>query len=132
LDVFPDGTGLRFSGKNMNPLPCWLGGAQNGCLNFSDCDQAVQLHFALFNGSGGFILKPSDMRFVRQLDLDIESSREGSDRASCGSHTSAKSTAHEAPEDQMYWPLPRNKLDRTSIEFVSLHHCIKVGAAFPC
>jgi hypothetical protein len=32
------GTGLRTSGKNMSPLPCWLTGAQNVCLNFSDND----------------------------------------------------------------------------------------------
>ena len=36
LRPFP--LGLRFSGNNMNPLPCWLGGAQNVCLNFSDND----------------------------------------------------------------------------------------------
>ena len=48
----------------MSPLPCWLGGAQNACLNFSDVDVAVQLHFALFRGSSGFVLKPSGMRFV--------------------------------------------------------------------
>jgi hypothetical protein len=75
--VRPFPLGLRFSGKNMSPLPCWLTGAQNvwselpfeltpsalpqvltfrpsaHSLNFSDPDQAVQLHFALFNGSGG-------------------------------------------------------------------------------
>ena len=30
--------GLRLSGKNMSPLPCWLAGAQHVCLNFSDND----------------------------------------------------------------------------------------------
>eukprot|EP00966_Prymnesium_polylepis_P215872 4997979-Prymnesium_polylepis.1 len=59
LRPFPHG--LRFSGKNMSPLPCWLAGAQNVCLNFSDNDIAVQLHFALFRGSEGFILKPAGM-----------------------------------------------------------------------
>ena len=60
LRPFP--LGLRFSGKNMSPLPGWLAGAQNVCLNFSDNDLAVQLHFALFDGSGGYVLKPPEMR----------------------------------------------------------------------
>ena len=56
LRPFP--LGLRFSGKNMSPLPCWLAGAQHVCLNFSDTDTAVELHFALFEGRGGYVLKP--------------------------------------------------------------------------
>eukprot|EP00966_Prymnesium_polylepis_P314700 7271743-Prymnesium_polylepis.1 len=31
LRPFP--LGLRFSGKNMSPLPCWLTGAQSVALN---------------------------------------------------------------------------------------------------
>jgi len=53
--------GLRFSGKNMSPLPGWLTGAQNVCLNISECDLAMHLHFALFHGSRGFVLKPQGM-----------------------------------------------------------------------
>ena len=54
--------GLRFSGKNMSPLPGWLSGAQNVALNMSNTDVPVQLHFALFTGSDGFRLKPPEMR----------------------------------------------------------------------
>jgi len=60
--IRPYPLGLRFSGKNMNPLPFWLGGAQNVALNFSINDLAVQLHFALFNGSEGYVIKPPEMR----------------------------------------------------------------------
>ena len=30
-------------------------------MNFSDSDLAIQLHFALFNGSFGYVLKPAEM-----------------------------------------------------------------------
>eukprot|EP00966_Prymnesium_polylepis_P205556 4763703-Prymnesium_polylepis.1 len=77
--------GLRFSGKNMSPLPCWLAGAQYPALNFGGrCDLAVQLHFALFAGSVGFVLKPLEMR----TELPV-----------------ARSSISEA-----YWPPPRERL----------------------
>jgi len=97
LRPFP--LGLRFSGKNMSPLPCWLAGAQNVCLNFSPVegkvDLAVQLHFALFNGSGGYVLKPALLRH-EELPQDLE-------------------------EEETSWPPPQERLHRTSIEILSLH-----------
>eukprot|EP00966_Prymnesium_polylepis_P125114 2893326-Prymnesium_polylepis.4 len=51
----------RMSGKNMSPLPCWLAGSQHVAINMSSCDLAVQLHFALFKGTKGFLLKPPEM-----------------------------------------------------------------------
>ena len=36
--VRPFPLGLRFSGKNMSPQPCWLAGTQHIALNFSDND----------------------------------------------------------------------------------------------
>eukprot|EP00966_Prymnesium_polylepis_P006156 140986-Prymnesium_polylepis.1 len=45
----------------MSPLPCWLAGSQSVALNMSNNDLPVQLHFALFNGSNGFVLKPPAM-----------------------------------------------------------------------
>jgi len=53
--------GLRFSGRNMSPLPCWLSGMQHVALNMTNVDIPAQLHYALFNGSGGFVLKPLEM-----------------------------------------------------------------------
>lgn len=60
IRAFPHG--FRFSGKNMSPLTGWLVGAQHVALNMSNCDLGVHLHFALFNSSLGYVLKPSEMR----------------------------------------------------------------------
>eukprot|EP00966_Prymnesium_polylepis_P109724 2539107-Prymnesium_polylepis.1 len=87
--------GLRFSGKNMRPSPCWLVGAQCVALNMSNNDVSVQLHFALFNGfvrtcsrlTGVRIivrtdvLKPFEMRVLREDDGDDFSSCHSSSRA---------------------------------------------------
>ena len=54
--------GLRFSGINMDPLPCWLAGTHYVCLNMCQNDVPVQLHHTLFNGTGGYVLKPLEMR----------------------------------------------------------------------
>ena len=51
--IYPHG--LRFSGINMSPLFGWLAGAQSVCLNMSNNDLPLQLHFALFNGSDGYV-----------------------------------------------------------------------------
>jgi len=69
--------GLRFSGKNMSPLPSWLSGTQSAALNFSDVDLAAQLHFALFAGSGGYVLKPREMQ---HLHGSLGSKRSSSER----------------------------------------------------
>jgi len=53
--------GLRISGANMSPIPFWLAGAQSVALNMSNSDLPVRLHFALFNGTEGYLLKPPDM-----------------------------------------------------------------------
>eukprot|EP00966_Prymnesium_polylepis_P121521 2808497-Prymnesium_polylepis.1 len=66
-----DPLGLRFSGRNMSPLPGWLSGAQNVALNMSNTDVPVQLHFALFTGSDGFRLKPPEMRSTRLASAGI-------------------------------------------------------------
>jgi len=62
--VRPYPLGLRFSGMNIDPLPCWLSGSQHVALNLCNDqpDLPAQLHFALFEDSGGYVLKPSEMR----------------------------------------------------------------------
>eukprot|EP00966_Prymnesium_polylepis_P056297 1302441-Prymnesium_polylepis.2 len=85
----------------MSPLPCWLGGAHFVALNMSNPDLAVQLHFALFNGSGGFVLKPPEM-----LAVDADDSADGDDKA--------------------FWPPPRERLHRMTMKVVSLHELPKV------
>jgi len=108
LRPFP--LGLRFSGKNMSPIPAWLAGAQCVCLNMSNTDLAIQLHFALFNGSRGFVLKPAQMRAAPPA----------TDGTPDGLHS-----------DSHFWPLPRETLHRTSIEVLSLHQLPKLGEQRP-
>jgi len=64
LRSFP--LGFRFSGKNMSPIPGWMSGCQSVALNMSNVDVSLHLHFALFKGSRGFVLKPTEMRAGQQ------------------------------------------------------------------
>jgi len=111
LRSFPDG--LRFSGSNMSPLPCWLAGVQSVALNMSNNDLAVQLHFAMFKGSKGYVLKPVEMR--KHSEMNSLNSPNDSDwhdyDADC--------------ETDHYWPPPRERLKRLSIEVISLHNLPK-------
>jgi len=102
LRLFP--LGARFSGSNMSPLPGWLAGAQGVCINMSNNDLAMHLHFALFNGSSGFVLKPIQLRSI---------AREGND---------------EVPPS---WPARRALLHRTTFSLLSLHQIPKRGERRP-
>jgi len=104
LRLFP--LGLRLSGKNMSPLPGWLGGAQHIALNFSNPDLAVQLHFALFSNSQGYVLKPDTMVSAAAAD------------------------AHSLAADD-YWPPPQKCLHRVTVDVLSLHMCPKRGEQRP-
>jgi len=148
--------GLRFSGSNMSPVPCWLAGAQGVCLNMSNNDNAVQLHFTLFHGSGGYVLKPPLMRSVKSppacrasdTQTCASAEAEGSFNSKSGAaggcsqfrlESSASSRDEDAPptsrdeeslddrsaEDDDYWPLPCDTLDRTTVEIISLHNLPK-------
>jgi len=89
----------------MSPLPAWLTGCQSVCMNMSSSDLPVQLHFALFNGSGGFVLKPSGMRAAKQRNEETAMSEE--------------------VEDGSFWPPARKWLHHTIVKFVSLHNLPK-------
>lgn len=127
--------GLRLSGANMSPLPCWLAGAQFVALNFSNNDLAVQLHFALFKGSKGYILKPPEMRPAMDEDYSAEEaafaaacemSTGPSERGSGDVASSRGSTRRSSLADNdLYWPPPRERLARTTIEIFSLHNLPK-------
>jgi len=116
LRPFP--LGLRFSGKNMSPLPAWLSGAQYVCLNFSDRrggllragDMAVQLHFALFNGHKGYVLKPKGM----QVQSDPR-----------GSSVLEGAQDNGQPDDDRCWPPPRKFLQCVTLNCLSLHNLPK-------
>ena len=101
LRPFP--LGLRMSGKNMSPLPCWLSGAQGVALNMSNNDLSIQLHFALFHGSEGYVLKPSAMLSALASDKADE-----------------------------YWPPPTEVLHVATIAVLSLHNLPKSGERRPC
>jgi hypothetical protein len=159
--------GLRFSGKNMSPLPGWLAGTQSVCLNFSPIegksDLQVQLHFALFDGSGGYVLKPDEMKFREPSDLSgddagtaapqgvfqkiqsqisnvSELSRtfstlsdmrctetddvRGADRRDVRGADSED--VHGDISKDCFWPPPRKRLHRTTIEVISLHNLVTV------
>jgi hypothetical protein len=93
--------------------PCWLGGTQHVALNMSNTDLAIQLHFALFKGSGGFVLKPP------RMGIDDYDGDDG------GWQTSDESLG------DFYWPPSRELLHRVSIELLSLHNLPKVQNARP-
>eukprot|EP00966_Prymnesium_polylepis_P003774 86026-Prymnesium_polylepis.1 len=137
-------SGLRFSGKNMSPHPFWLGGAQSiwyelpfvppgmqrphvrspaRSLNFSDVDLPVQLHFALFSGSGGFVVKPPEMVHVNIEDTENPTSPLR--RVASGK----QSQAARLDDEDAYWPPPRDRLACVTIRVVSLHNLPKVQAA---
>ncbi|KAG6024932.1 hypothetical protein E4U19_003015 [Claviceps sp. Clav32 group G5] len=60
MRVFPKGT--RISSSNLKPLPFWGIGAQICALNWQTYGTSNQLNDALFNGTGGYVLKPAPLR----------------------------------------------------------------------
>ena len=155
LRPFPHG--LRTSGRNMSPLPFWLSGAQSVALNMSNNDLPLHLHFALFKGSDGFVLKPPEM-LAAPLKSDWEAAptlarvasemlfnqKKGSSRGSHGwkvvrrevanisrrSHDDlSDETAYQSTE--AFWPPPHETLNRTTIEVISIHNMPKVSQKPP-
>mmetsp|Transcript_9588 Transcript_9588/g.28380 ORF Transcript_9588/g.28380 Transcript_9588/m.28380 type:complete len:621 (-) Transcript_9588:554-2416(-) len=138
LRPFP--LGARFSGKNMSPLPGWLTGSQSVALNMSNNDVPIQLHFALFNGSPGFILKPLEMRDAPEAALSSSipeprtpvgpiarwaSERISLERPSTPGHVAEQETRTD------YWPPSREHLHCASIRLCSLHGLPKRGEQRP-
>jgi hypothetical protein len=127
--------------------------AQNVCLNFSDCDVAVQLHFALFSESSGYVLKPEGMRLFLDHTSTTSVESDGGSVQSDGPSRwgnfgdkrmppkvgSAKLLSRIASDgiaagrelllDQRdaYWPRARDILSRVTIQFLSLHMLPTVG-----
>mmetsp|Transcript_40239 Transcript_40239/g.110796 ORF Transcript_40239/g.110796 Transcript_40239/m.110796 type:complete len:545 (+) Transcript_40239:2-1636(+) len=136
--------GLRFSGKNMSPRPGWLGGFQSICLNFSNNDLAVALHFALFDGSEGFVLKPSEMR--RPSATSDGSSTAATTNSSPGAGVlgsirredchGVPSTSRAAGDSSQTshascWPPLREHLSCTTVKILGLHKLPKFGESRP-
>ena len=125
---------LRVSGNNMSPVPSWLAGAQTVAMNMSNGDLAVQLHFALFNGSEGYVLKPPEMRTSRQEQATEGSQVRGSCETSASRSESALSCAMSdrageegGAADEGSWPPPRERLHLTTMEIFSAHNIPKVS-----
>ncbi|KAK0702491.1 PLC-like phosphodiesterase [Apiosordaria backusii] len=59
MRVFPKGT--RISSRNLSPVPFWALGAQILALNWQRFDASMQLNEALFAGTQGYVLKPSNL-----------------------------------------------------------------------
>eukprot|EP00966_Prymnesium_polylepis_P228132 5279452-Prymnesium_polylepis.1 len=106
----------------------------------SQIDLPAQLHFALFNGSNGFVHKPPEMcarvageRVESPPDMEGEVGR----RSSCSigqrsSHsTDANAPKISLPPSDAYWPPPRETVHQTTVEVLSLHMLPKVGRG-PC
>jgi len=126
LRPFP--LGLRFSGNNMSPLPCWLAGAQHVALNMSNTDLPVRIHFAMFAGSGGYVLKPPEMR---QDSSQAESPTAQISNGSFGGAAGSFGEANRRFGDLDYWPPPRERLERVTIDVLSLHNLPKRGEQRP-
>lgn len=124
--------GLRFSGANMRPEACWLTGAQHVALNMCNNDTPVELHFALFHGSRGFLLKPPEMRLpasslpsAGHKGIGLGKASSSAAVADPGEHATGSN------DDDAFWPPPREKLHRTTVQVVSLHNLPKRGEHRP-
>ena len=89
-------------------------------------DMAIQLHFALFNGCNGYLLKPPEMREGASIGPGAiaESVREA--RASAAAEDPPTSGAGIDSDGSLYWPPPRPELHRASLQLMSLHNLPKV------
>ena len=83
----------------------------------SNNDLPMQLHFALFRGSGGFVLKPPEMLGYRQAPVIADVF----DLSASGSDAEAERIS-EASAANDFWPPPREQLHRATIELLTLHN----------
>lgn len=57
LRAYP--SGLRIGSSNLNPPPFWASGAQIVALNWQQTDEGMMLNEGMFDGTQGYVLKPS-------------------------------------------------------------------------
>jgi len=122
-------------------------------------DLAVLLHFALFSGSGGFVLKPSEMKpatreyqtsFTEISSMETRSPAEHRSsawdfvrkKALSSDRLSGPSALSQSSEDGTeagtlesgrmgYWPPPQDWLQRTTFDILSIHNLPKRGEQRP-
>ncbi|CUA75014.1 hypothetical protein RSOLAG22IIIB_01650 [Rhizoctonia solani] len=66
--VYPRGT--RVQSTNLNPLKAWRAGAQIAALNWQSYDLGMQLNHAMFNDTGGWVLKSEYQRGLASRESD--------------------------------------------------------------
>lgn len=54
--------GLRFTSNNLDPAPFWRQGVQMVALNWQYVNEGSMLNQAMFEGTGGWVLKPEGYR----------------------------------------------------------------------
>ncbi|KAK7047598.1 hypothetical protein VNI00_006366 [Paramarasmius palmivorus] len=64
--VYPNG--LRIMSSNMDVLKFWRNGSQVVSLNWQKFDKGMQFNEAMFVGTGGWVLKPPQLRGVKSMD----------------------------------------------------------------
>ena len=79
-------------------IDSWHCRAQGVCLNTSMCDLGLQLHFALFNGSQGCVLKPLGMRDMPMVPAD-KATTSPSSRGSCLNESPSSGTLRKKSTD---------------------------------
>ncbi|TQS31923.1 hypothetical protein Golomagni_07784 [Golovinomyces magnicellulatus] len=52
-------SGMRIGSSNLNPPPFWASGAQIVALNWQETDEGMMLNEGMFEGTEGYVLKPS-------------------------------------------------------------------------
>ncbi|KAK0337235.1 hypothetical protein LTR91_004261 [Friedmanniomyces endolithicus] len=68
MRVYPKGT--RVSSSNLDPAPFWRqAGVQMVALNWQAADAAMMLNDAMFEGTGGWVLKPASYHDVGGIPL---------------------------------------------------------------
>ncbi|KAI9715217.1 MAG: hypothetical protein M1828_000915 [Chrysothrix sp. TS-e1954] len=53
---------MRLTSSNLNPVPYWRLGVQMAALNWQVADRGMMLNEAMFQGSGGWVAKPANLR----------------------------------------------------------------------
>ncbi|KAF2147787.1 PLC-like phosphodiesterase [Myriangium duriaei CBS 260.36] len=60
LRAYPKGS--RITSSNLDPAPFWRLGVQIAALNWQYLNEGMMLNYAMFNGTGGYVLKPAGYR----------------------------------------------------------------------
>jgi len=102
---------------------------------------SVQLHFALFNGSQSYVLKPFEMRVLREDDGDDFSSchsssraffiRRGTGGAGLVLDGISEKEVDVTEDEQHFWPPWHDYLHRITVDVLTLHNLPKRGEQRP-